>query len=138
MRSRNLACLALAAACLTGCRFVLDDPYGDYLQKAVAWRDLRSDLGSAFHLDTIEGMTIARAGSKSLLFARLEDGAGASIVRALDPQDLKLDSFSIASSGAAFCVSADARISESSVCSRSMIAFGVPAGARMPHQLVAS
>src|SRR5207249_3240525 len=37
-----------------------------------------------------------------------------------------------------FFVSAEARITESSRCSRSMTGRGVPAGATMPHQLVAS
>jgi hypothetical protein len=37
-----------------------------------------------------------------------------------------------------FCVSAEPRMAESSRCSRSTTAGGVPAGAAMPYQLLAS
>jgi hypothetical protein len=37
-----------------------------------------------------------------------------------------------------FCVSVDFSITDASWCSRLMMAGGVPAGARMPHQLFAS
>jgi hypothetical protein len=104
----SLGLVALAALILSGCHYLLDDVYGNYLQYAEAQADLRDEFGASLDLDTIEGMSIAATGSKTLLFVEALDREGASLVRALDPLSLSLDAFSADAPASTFGAASDA------------------------------
>jgi hypothetical protein len=89
-----------ASLCLSACSYLLDDPYGGFLQKAAAYADLGSALGSSQFLD---GMMSAEAQTSTYLFAEFADPSGARMVKALDPMSLELAAFSGQGSPLTFC-----------------------------------
>jgi hypothetical protein len=107
-RGLRLSILSLIVALgLSGCDYLLEDPYGGYLQEAAAFTDLRGALAPGFELDMVEGMTIAKAGDRTFLFARLVDTSGSAVFRSLDPSSLEQAGFSAAASGNPFRACSD-------------------------------
>jgi hypothetical protein len=107
----SLAILA-ATATLGSCSFLLGDPYGDYMQRADRWVDLRDEFKTAgLPLNDVPGICAAEAtvglNTYKYLFLQCDFSDNTSRVKALSYTDLGLLSFDSFSGSGIFSVSPD-------------------------------
>jgi hypothetical protein len=88
--------LSILSLALSGCSFLLGDPYGDYLQKADKWLDLRDEFRAkaGLELNNLSGIHFSEgsfAGTTyRYLFIQGDFNDGSSRIRALGYDDMNL------------------------------------------------
>ena len=112
---RAFGTLAVAAFVLVfqGCTYLIGDPYGDYMQKAVRWVNLRSGLQNqtGLTLDSVSGLVVTKASSGGIphdyVFIMADFSDKTSRIKAFGYDGLDLLEFETYSSGGVFSPTAD-------------------------------
>jgi len=96
--------LSAMAVAFAGCSFLLGDPYGDFMQKAVAWVNLRAALqtNDGTTLNGLNAISVAlpSAGGTANGYVFVEENLGnGSLVGALGYDTLDLENFGLPTSG---------------------------------------